>query len=135
MSGLGFTGTKDGMTRAQYKVASVHLMQRWGELHHGDCVGADKQAHLSVIGTCTRVVIHPADVPPHLRAGCIGHEVRDPKPPLERNRDIVDETACLLAAPDGPERLRSGTWATVRYALKTGKPVTIIMPDGEEILR
>jgi len=25
----------------------------------------------------------------------------------------------------------SGTWATIRYARKVGKPVTIIYPDGE----
>lgn len=28
------------------------------------------------------------------------------------------------------ERTQSGTWSTVRYAVKVGKPVTICYPDG-----
>jgi hypothetical protein len=38
--------------------------------------------------------------------------------------------AMLAACPKGPEERRSGTWATVRYARKTGKPVVIFWPDG-----
>ncbi len=49
---------------------------------------------------------------------------------LERDRDIVDATEALFATPDGPERAKSGTWYTVRYAVKTGKPVYICYPDG-----
>jgi hypothetical protein len=33
--------------------------------------------------------------------------------------------------PSGPERLRSGTWATVRYARKLRKPITILWANGE----
>lgn len=47
------------------------------------------------------------------------------------NRDIVAETDELIATPKGfQEERRSGTWATVRYALKARKPVTVIWPDG-----
>jgi predicted Rossmann fold nucleotide-binding protein DprA/Smf involved in DNA uptake len=42
----------------------------------------------------------------------------------------VNETGVLVAMPDGPEELRSGTWATVRYARKQGKDGRIIYPDG-----
>jgi hypothetical protein len=47
---------------------------------------------------------------------------------LQRNRDIVDATDVLLAAPDGPERVRSGTWSTVRYAYRAGRGVLLVMP-------
>jgi len=50
---------------------------------------------------------------------------------LERNRAIVDETDILLAAPlESEEQLRSGTWATVRYARKQHKTVLVIFPNG-----
>jgi hypothetical protein len=36
-----------------------------------------------------------------------------------------------VAAPRTPiETLRSGTWATVRYARAYGRPVWIVLPDG-----
>lgn len=52
------------------------------------------------------------------------------KKPLDRNRDIVEAAEVLIACPDGPERQRSGTWATIRHALRVGKPVVIVWPDG-----
>lgn len=48
----------------------------------------------------------------------------------KRNHDIVDATEWLIATPKKFEEIRSGTWATVRYAKKVKKPVTIIWPDG-----
>ena len=54
------------------------------------------------------------------------------KPPLDRNRDIVDACDVLIATPkDFVEELRSGTWATVRYARKQRKPLVIVWPNGE----
>lgn len=51
------------------------------------------------------------------------------KPPLKRNYDIVDACDILLAAPRTlTEELRSGTWATIRYARKTGKKYLILAP-------
>ncbi len=61
-----------------------------------------------------------------------GDETRKPKPYLKRNHDIVDESDILIGFPSSEEeRLRSGTWATVRYARKTGKRIYIIFPDGK----
>ena len=57
--------------------------------------------------------------------------VREPKPFIARDRDIVDETDELVATPlTREEQVQSGTWTTVRYARKKKKPVTIINPVG-----
>jgi len=103
-----------------------------GEFHHGDCIGADSEAHDIAILCGYTVVLHPPtnpakrawrDVPQHLK--------RTKKPYLARNQDIVTETASLIAAPADPvEQLRSGTWSTVRFARQRGKPVLLILPDG-----
>lgn len=58
--------------------------------------------------------------------------VLEPKPYLVRNKDIVNASEGMLAAPRGPEELRSGTWSTIRYARKCRKKVLIMWPDGSE---
>ena len=125
---IGFTGTQRGMTPAQqYEVA--HLLTAEDELHHGDCVGADEQVHGLALILSIPIIRHlPWDE--KKRAFCKGGKEVEPKPYLKRNRDIVDATDVLVAAPSGPEVLRSGTWSTVRYALKQKKPVFVVMPDG-----
>lgn len=45
---------------------------------------------------------------------------------LDRNRYLVDHTACLLAVYNGERR--SGTAMTVRYARKLGRDVIILNP-------
>ena len=45
---------------------------------------------------------------------------------LERNRCLVDRTACLLAVYNGEQR--GGTAMTVRYAQKLGREVVVIEP-------
>ncbi len=56
------------------------------------------------------------------------------KPYLARNRDIVNAADVLIAGPGGMEEImRSGTWATVRYARKKQKPVIIVYPNGEVV--
>jgi len=125
---LGFTGTRHGMTPAQ-RAAVAEIIRNAKILHHGDCLGADREAHDIATAHRAWVVVHPPATP-QWRAFCPGHEHRTPKQYLKRNRDIVDETDELLAAPEGPAALRSGTWATVRYALSVGRRVTIVWPDG-----
>ena len=40
-------------------------------------------------------------------------------------------TDTLVAAPkEDEEVVRSGTWATVRYARKAGRVVLVVRPDG-----
>lgn len=85
-------------------------------LHHGDAIGADAEAHDIAIGLGCAIVVHPPAVETQ-RAFKAAAEIRAAKPYLVRNKDIVRETALLIAAPAEPvEQLRSGTWSTVRYA-------------------
>lgn len=146
---VGFTGTREGMSENQLDQFCA-LLQRWRmypkeapeEFHHGDCVGADAQAHdlireAQAAGMLRklRIVIHPS-YHKWLRAYKSGDSMREPLAPLARNRHIVEVSDLLIAAPSGPEVLRSGTWATVRYArrrLKDKRQLIAIhiLPRGE----
>ena len=131
---LGFTGTRISLQDKQMHtlVTVLYYMRRSGYvwLHHGDCVGADKTAH-GIAGDLDMLTHgHPADAAIH-RAFCTFDRCESAKPYLERNRNIVDSTAVLVGCPRHPmEVQRSGTWATLRYARKVGKPVVIVLPDG-----
>lgn len=131
----GFTGSREGLTSFQRgNLLGLLSELRPRVLHHGDCVGADVEAHLFCVALRVRVRIHPpAD--DRLRAFCsfIGSGVEmieDAKPYLVRNRDIVDECDYLIGCPGGVEVRRSGSWATIRYARELGKPVFVLYPDG-----
>lgn len=89
------------------------------QLHHGDCVGWDEACHTVAVSMGVQVAIHPPNQS-KFRAWCSGGVLLLEKPYLDRNKDIVNSVDYLIAAPDGPERQRSGTWSTVRYAKKVG---------------
>lgn len=130
---VGFTGTQEGMTTVQMERVRQLLEAMWPvEFHHGDCIGADAQAHLIARDLKIGVVIHPPENPAK-RAYCSGaQEIRAPLPYLTRNREIVTWTDCLIATPKTTdETIRSGTWSTVRYARKKGRVVWVIGPNGE----
>jgi hypothetical protein len=138
----GFTGTQLGMSDRQ-KDELRRLMGNVvdGEFHHGDCVGADFEAHQIVWSFMfgPTIIIHPPTISlkranawgwdplgtrPWRAHGCIQLPV---KPYLERNHDIVDQTDTLIAAPrTNEEEQRSGIWATVRYARRIGRPIIIL---------
>lgn len=128
---VGFTGTQQGMTEAQKRTVQNLLVDwRATELHHGDCIGADAQAHAIAKSLKLRVVLHP---PTYMskRAFCVADEERQPLPYLDRNGEIVLETERLIAAPkEYEEQLRSGTWATVRRARKQRRHHAIVLPNG-----
>lgn len=123
---VGFTGTRKGMSPLQMILCAKVLA--WLEIvtdaiapitdpptfHHGAAVGADLEAErLATIDGYTTIP-YPAG--------------RDP---LARNQEIVAAVDILIAAPEKDlEELRSGTWATVRYARKRGIPI-ILLPRGK----
>jgi hypothetical protein len=128
---IGFTGTHHGMTPAQVRVfRSILSGHKGAALHHGDCVGADAQAHEVACSLGRDVTIHPPVIGAQ-RAWKTSPDIRAPRPYLSRSKDIVRETDMLIAAPaEAKEQRRSGTWSTVRFARKLGKPVFVISPDG-----
>lgn len=129
---IGFTGTQNGMTVAQLDAVEQRLIDLWedgSEFHHGDCVGADAQAAELARALGYRLIGHPP-LNPHKRAWVQSHTNVKMKPYLDRNHDIVDDCEHLIAAPGQQfEILCSGTWATVRYARKVGRPVSLIVPN------
>ena len=136
---IGFTGTRDGMTARQWRRLRLWLEETaWpgnliSEVHQGCCVGADSEFVLAVLDTvfCT-IHAHPSNIRSLTDQWAVDvATVRHPPlPPLERNVVIVDSSDVLLAAPKGPEEMRSGTWSCVRYGRKQKKPVVIFWPDG-----
>lgn len=137
---VGFTGTQSGMTGAQKFMVGTMLSDTEGIsfARHGDCIGADCEFDYLCAVRSINVIAHPCDIRTK-RAFCdVRHaehpyyfHARAPKPPLERNQDIVDESDVLVVAPAGyEEELRSGTWSTVRRARKRGMLVVIVWPDG-----
>lgn len=128
---IGFTGTRQGMTPTQRAAVRELLAAHPGAvLHHGDAIGADAQAHDIAIALRCSVVVHPPTDGKD-RAFKPSPDIRAPRPYLDRNRDIVRETTMLIAVPaEAVEQHRSGTWSTVRYARKLGRPISIVLPDG-----
>ncbi|MCI0564350.1 MAG: hypothetical protein MN733_38245 [Nitrososphaera sp.] len=130
---VGFTGTQEGMTLWQKEKLEgllVELLHEGGEyFHHGDCTGADAQAHDIALGLGYKVVLHPPENPIK-RAWCESAiVVMAPEPYLERNQKIVDACDPMIAAPkEEQEQLRSGTWSTVRRAQKKGCSLYILRP-------
>ncbi len=100
------------------------------ELHHGDCQGGDEQADAIAVILGIRRIAHPP-IARGLRAYCQCEEIRTPAPYLTRNHTIVVEVDRLIATPDGPSRLRSGTWSTIRYARLRQVPIVIIDVNGD----
>jgi hypothetical protein len=136
---IGFTGTQKGMTLEQKTEFELILKQYCInncfdiQFHHGDCTGADSDAHTIVDKYLSsyRIWIHPPK-DDKKRAWCSAGHVLPVKEYIDRNHDIVDSCDILIATPRIPyEELRSGTWATIRYARTKHKTITIIYPDGQ----
>jgi hypothetical protein len=140
---LGVTATRRGLTDSQAENL-VALFAGSGThvpivFHHGDCIGGDAEAHgLALqLDEVSCIEIHPPLDPKH-RAFCgPGNpprkpvSVREPKPYLERNRDIVDASETLVVLPgEAYQVMRSGTWSTWRYAARLGRPFVFVYPSG-----
>jgi len=138
---VGFSGTREGMSKKQ-RWGLIYELNRFKwrvEGHHGDCEGFDEEVHafLALRSQPTIVIHPPIDI--EYRAFC---EVTDteffgysgdnttgliPKRYLERNRDIVDATELLIAAPLRMNPMSGGgTWYTIQYAQEQRKPVVLL---------
>lgn len=135
MTRVGFTGTQVGLTDSQIAALARTLVNLGcAVLHHGSCVGADAQAHYIARVMGAAVELHPPlNTSKMARCSMLAGEWTHASAPyLARNRAIAEATEVLVACPreETGEELRSGTWATVRYARKLGRPVYIVRPSG-----
>ena len=135
---IGFTGTQEGMTTVQWAGVKKILdgLSEIREAHHGDCIGADTQFHLIVSSYFPqiKIFIHPPFAHKK-RSFCPGGTVLPKRQYLDRNHDIVDACSILIATPkEAEEVLRSGTWATIRYARKVGRECRVIHPKTGELM-
>jgi hypothetical protein len=126
---IGFTGTREGMTQHQKEQFVLKLFELGlTEFHHGDCKGADADAHDIVreFFPDVYIVIHPPELS-YTQAFKQGDEHRVPGSYINRDKDIVDDSEYLIGAPlTNEEQWRSGSWTTIRYARKTKKPYTVL---------
>lgn len=134
---LSFTGTSRPVSSHQLQslrqlFRHFNTLSPRVELHHGDCINADAEAHAIAEQLQWRIVIHPPSNPKK-RAYCQSPYIRPPGEYMARNRDIVNEgSTALVACPLGlQEELRSGTWAAVRYGRKCRRPIYFVWPTGK----
>ena len=131
---VSFTGTRLGMNSVQKQLFTKIIGELGAtEFYHGDCVGADADAHKIVVATKQDISVkkRPCNIDSQRAFTTEGECIADPEPPLVRNKKIVDDGEILVAIPGGQfEEIRSGTWSTVRYAKKNQKPIIIIWPNG-----
>jgi hypothetical protein len=100
--------------------------------HHGCCVGGDEQFHGIAKALGIPLIGHPPKNRSHMAHLSGYSELLPAKDYIPRNHDIVDAVALLIAAPHTEhEVLRSGTWATFRYARKIECPIYLILPSGK----
>jgi hypothetical protein len=88
---IGFTGTQKGMTAKQAMSLGLLIIKlKPLEFHHGDCIGADEQAHREVRlhSPKTEIVGHPPLIQ-NKRAFCKFDREWHPADYLVRNREIV----------------------------------------------
>ena len=127
-----FTGTQKGLSARQLEFVTHMLTTNPPELLiHGGCVGAD--AEVDTIAAMLNIPreVYPSNIPAkhgHLYSMVGKITVHPPMEPLKRNRLMVDKADGVIACPSSDkEVVRSGTWATVRYARRTKGEAGIIV--------
>lgn len=132
---LGFTGSRSGLTALQ-EDRLRHYLREWEPdlIVHGGCRGADTEFHELAMNLSGTVL---ASVYPSRESQLANFEGRDRtsvnliRPPLDRNHTIVEVCDWLIACPRQiDEVLRSGTWATIRYARTDKRNHVLIFHTG-----
>jgi hypothetical protein len=139
---LGITASQSGLTSFQREeLKKLIELYKPNELCHGDCIGGDSEANQLAIESGIRNYSLFPSVLTKKRAYCftgvsiplpiwewmthtdtIRFRLAAPKPPLERNEDIVNYCDKLIACPkESRHTVRSGTWHSIRLAWKRQK--------------
>jgi hypothetical protein len=143
MSKIGFTGTRAEITFNQ-KMGIASILAKnlekvsINEFRHGQCVGADCYVAAVAKNLTYKVIAYPG-FPGGNRAdrqyrGKFNKNdvVMAEEEFFTRNRLIVLASDLMIATPkESYETLRSGTWATVRFATKKGKHLIVVLPNGQ----
>lgn len=127
---IGITGSRNGVSDAALdRFKRLMNANNVDEIHHGDCKGTDEIIH-NLYCEKVKMVIHPPKNS-SLRAYCQSDDIKECYDYLERNNNIVEQVDVLVAFPDSyEEKLRSGTWYTIRRAKNFGMQCIIIFKDG-----
>jgi hypothetical protein len=139
---VAFTGTRAGMTDNQKRELWEFLQAEkptWA--YHGNCIGADNDFHVELLSyrainkPWIYIEVYPCDIIQQQADCCGTADIINPiERPLVRNRMMVDRCDVLIACPRTmTEELRSGTWATIRYARKLKKRIVFLRPDVSEL--
>jgi hypothetical protein len=137
---VGVTGTQRGMTKDQaHQLRKIltkvyDLYSPYGSvwLAHGDCIGVDAEAHMIAKSIGYKVRVHPPSNVKKRAYVTDADYMERPQIYSIRNHDIVRTCDYLIVVPyQDRELVRSGTWATCRYARQRGKPHTIIFTNGK----
>ena len=134
---VGITGTRNDITEEQRKLLQDYLADEGiSTIQHGACTGADAEAHMIALDLEKDVIVHPP-VDKQYYYEQVESDRDDPRVTvyaardfLVRNRRIVDTSDVMVALPDSVQRLRSGTWYTIRYTRRMRKPLLLFFPDG-----
>lgn len=143
-SGLTFRQLEWAMTRTNRVMKELLLT----EFHHGGCIGGDDQLQ-HIVGVLRRTLeedredftgpvieLHRGSTPEKWADDGFADEIHGPEDNIARNHIMVDlldpcgEDEMWAFPGEQAEVLRSGTWATIRYAKKQGVNLYVIYPDG-----
>lgn len=145
---IGFTGSRYGMTDQQkkdFRTTFLRMQQMfdWIQFHHGDCIGADEEAHLIVSQLFIdykggAIHIHPPTNEKN-RAYCKSEHkkievvIHPPLPFNQRNIEIVKASEIVIATPDARrfKSMTGGTWNTIRYAHDLKTDLLMLLPAGD----
>lgn len=121
------------MTESQKTCFEAVLIKSKASLFiHGDCVGADADAHIVANKLGIQIHKRPCNLNSQRAFMAGGLVIAEPENPLDRNRKIIDDGEILVACPGELfEELRSGTWAAIRYARKINKAIILLWPNGK----
>jgi hypothetical protein len=104
---------------------------------HGACIGADDEFDTLVVKRGAYRIVMPSTIiakrVPDETLYARSHRVviSPAEDPLIRNKRIVSNCHTLIVCPrEKREKVRSGTWATYREAIRQGRAVILIYPDG-----